>query len=53
MNDLKPRNFSTLLFSVTLRDSALQLLGKLLTYDILKNRWCENIGRPHKSNHIM
>ncbi|XP_015750339.1 PREDICTED: DNA-directed primase/polymerase protein-like [Acropora digitifera] len=27
--------------------------GKLLTYDILKNQWCENIGRPHKSNHIM
>lgn len=27
--------------------------GKTLTYDILKNRWCENIGRPHKSNHIM
>jgi len=27
--------------------------GKLLTFDILKNRWCENIGRPHKSNHIM
>ncbi|KAL9982229.1 hypothetical protein ACROYT_G004254 [Oculina patagonica] len=27
--------------------------GKLLTYDILKNRWCENIGRAHKSNHIM
>lgn len=30
-----------------------KLTGKLLTYDILKNRWCENIGRPHKSNHIM
>ncbi|XP_068746764.1 DNA-directed primase/polymerase protein-like isoform X3 [Montipora capricornis] len=27
--------------------------GKLLTYDILKNQWCENIKRPHKSNHIM
>lgn len=29
------------------------LTGKTLIYDILNNRWCENIGRPHKSNHIM
>ncbi|XP_044170934.1 DNA-directed primase/polymerase protein-like [Acropora millepora] len=27
--------------------------GNRLIYEILKNRWCENIGRPHKSNHIM
>uniref|UniRef100_UPI00358E84B2 DNA-directed primase/polymerase protein isoform X2 n=1 Tax=Myxine glutinosa TaxID=7769 RepID=UPI00358E84B2 len=24
----------------------------LLVYDIARNRWCENIGRPHRSNHI-
>ncbi|KAI0210666.1 DNA-directed primase/polymerase protein [Lamellibrachia satsuma] len=27
--------------------------GALLVYDIAKNRWCERIGRPHKSNNIM
>jgi hypothetical protein len=27
--------------------------GNMLTYDIGKNRWCWNIGRQHKSNHIM
>ncbi|XP_028327775.1 DNA-directed primase/polymerase protein isoform X2 [Gouania willdenowi] len=26
---------------------------QLLVYDIAKNRWCENVGRPHKSNNIM
>nr|XP_048311551.1 DNA-directed primase/polymerase protein isoform X2 [Myodes glareolus] len=26
---------------------------ELLVYDICKYRWCENIGRPHKSNNIM
>uniref|UniRef100_A0A7N9CGE9 DNA-directed primase/polymerase protein n=1 Tax=Macaca fascicularis TaxID=9541 RepID=A0A7N9CGE9_MACFA len=27
--------------------------GELLVYDICKYRWCENIGRAHKSNNIM
>ena len=27
--------------------------GELLLYEIAKNRWCENIGRQHKSNNIM
>ncbi|CAH1241748.1 PRIMPOL [Branchiostoma lanceolatum] len=27
--------------------------GEVLMYDIAHNRWCENIGRPHRSNHIM
>ena len=27
--------------------------GKLLSYDILRYRWCENIGRHHKSNNIV
>ena len=27
--------------------------GKLIVYDIKDYRWCENIGRPHKSNNIM
>ncbi|EDO27840.1 predicted protein, partial [Nematostella vectensis] len=27
--------------------------GKLLMFDIGGNKWCENIGRQHKSNHIM
>ncbi|KAK2180792.1 hypothetical protein NP493_426g05025 [Ridgeia piscesae] len=27
--------------------------GALLVYDIAKNRWCQRIGRPHKSNNIM
>ncbi|KAG7264481.1 hypothetical protein CRUP_017183 [Coryphaenoides rupestris] len=26
---------------------------QLLVYDILKYRWCENVGRFHKSNNIM
>ncbi|XP_069796076.1 DNA-directed primase/polymerase protein isoform X2 [Narcine bancroftii] len=26
---------------------------ELIVYDIGKNRWCENIGRAHKSNNIM
>ncbi|XP_075842862.1 DNA-directed primase/polymerase protein [Microtus pennsylvanicus] len=26
---------------------------ELMVYDICKYRWCENIGRPHKSNNIM
>lgn len=29
------------------------VLGNTITYDIGNNRWCANIGRPHKSNHIM
>ncbi|XP_077618253.1 DNA-directed primase/polymerase protein isoform X5 [Crocuta crocuta] len=28
-------------------------LEELLVYDICKYRWCENIGRAHKSNNIM
>jgi hypothetical protein len=28
-------------------------MPKSITYQILKNRWCEAIGRPHKSNGIM
>ncbi|NXO30108.1 PRIPO protein, partial [Cisticola juncidis] len=28
-------------------------LNELLIYDISGYRWCENIGRPHKSNNIM
>ncbi|XP_053315359.1 DNA-directed primase/polymerase protein [Spea bombifrons] len=28
-------------------------LEELLVYDIVNYRWCENIGRPHKSNNIM
>lgn len=27
--------------------------GKLIVYDIQNYRWCENIGRAHKSNNIM
>ena len=27
--------------------------GKLIVYDIKDYHWCENIGRPHKSNNIM
>lgn len=27
--------------------------GKCLVYDIQHNRWCERIGRAHKSNNIM
>ena len=27
--------------------------GKVVVYDIMDNRWCENIGRTHKSNNIM
>ena len=27
--------------------------GKVLLYDIKNYRWCENIGRAHKSNNIM
>ncbi|XP_033761453.1 DNA-directed primase/polymerase protein-like [Pecten maximus] len=27
--------------------------GEIIVYEIGKNRWCENIGRPHKSNNIM
>lgn len=27
--------------------------GQVLIYDVANNRWCENIGRPHKSNNIM
>ncbi|XP_078581195.1 DNA-directed primase/polymerase protein-like [Branchiostoma floridae x Branchiostoma japonicum] len=27
--------------------------GELLMYDIAHNRWCENIGRAHRSNHVM
>ncbi|XP_033122326.1 DNA-directed primase/polymerase protein-like isoform X1 [Anneissia japonica] len=27
--------------------------GGIIVYDIVKNRWCENIGRQHKSNNIM
>ncbi|XP_077999309.1 DNA-directed primase/polymerase protein-like [Glandiceps talaboti] len=27
--------------------------GGLIVYDILKNRWCGNIGRQHKSNNII
>ncbi|XP_062518745.1 DNA-directed primase/polymerase protein-like isoform X2 [Corticium candelabrum] len=27
--------------------------GNTLSYDIGKNRWCGNVGRQHKSNHIM
>ena len=27
--------------------------GKMVLYDIMDNRWCENIGRAHKSNNIM
>ena len=26
---------------------------QLLVYDIVKYRWCENVGRFHKSNNIM
>eukprot|EP00794_Sanderia_malayensis_P016962 gene16962-18671_t len=26
--------------------------GNLIIYDIDRNHWCENVGRPHKSNHI-
>ncbi|OWK00348.1 PRIMPOL, partial [Cervus elaphus hippelaphus] len=26
---------------------------ELLVYDICKYRWCENIGRAHRSNNIM
>ena len=29
-----------------------QLLPIVVTYQISNNRWCENIGRAHKSNHI-
>ena len=25
----------------------------IITYQISGNRWCERIGRPHRSNHIM
>ncbi|XP_067407752.1 DNA-directed primase/polymerase protein [Emydura macquarii macquarii] len=28
-------------------------LEELLVYDISRYRWCKNIGRAHKSNHIM
>ncbi|KFZ53593.1 Coiled-coil domain-containing protein 111, partial [Podiceps cristatus] len=28
-------------------------LEEILVYDISGYRWCENIGRPHKSNNIM
>ncbi|XP_078661428.1 DNA-directed primase/polymerase protein-like isoform X2 [Branchiostoma floridae x Branchiostoma belcheri] len=27
--------------------------GEVLMYDISHNRWCENIGRAHRSNHVM
>lgn len=27
--------------------------GKVVVYNIQHNRWCENIGRAHKSNNIM
>ncbi|XP_035664104.1 DNA-directed primase/polymerase protein-like [Branchiostoma floridae] len=27
--------------------------GEVLMYDIAHNRWCENIGRAHRSNHVM
>ncbi|XP_064403088.1 DNA-directed primase/polymerase protein-like [Halichondria panicea] len=27
--------------------------GKQIVYDIQHNRWCENIGRTHRSNNIM
>lgn len=27
--------------------------GKSVLYDIQHNRWCENVGRAHKSNNIM
>ncbi|XP_060083587.1 DNA-directed primase/polymerase protein-like [Ylistrum balloti] len=27
--------------------------GEIIVYEICRNRWCENIGRPHKSNNIM
>ncbi|XP_035664107.1 DNA-directed primase/polymerase protein-like [Branchiostoma floridae] len=27
--------------------------GEVLMYDIVHNRWCENIGRAHRSNHVM
>ncbi|XP_030834215.1 DNA-directed primase/polymerase protein-like [Strongylocentrotus purpuratus] len=27
--------------------------AQLLVYDVVKNRWCENIGRQHMSNNIM
>ncbi|XP_054773175.2 DNA-directed primase/polymerase protein-like isoform X1 [Lytechinus pictus] len=27
--------------------------AQLLVYDIIQNRWCENIGRQHRSNNIM
>jgi hypothetical protein len=28
-------------------------LCKSITYQMSRNRWCESIGRPHKSNNIM
>lgn len=27
--------------------------GECLVFEIANNRWCENVGRHHKSNHIM
>ncbi|XP_065920720.1 DNA-directed primase/polymerase protein-like isoform X2 [Dysidea avara] len=37
----------------TIRRWTLFPQGKLLIYDIKDYRWCENIGRQHKSNNIM
>ena len=37
----------------TIRKWTLFPQGKLLVYDIKDYRWCENIGRAHKSNNIM
>lgn len=28
-------------------------MPKSITYQMVRNRWCESIGRPHKSNNIM
>ena len=27
--------------------------GEMLIYDVIRNRWCHNIGRAHRSNNIM
>jgi hypothetical protein len=40
----------------TIRGWSLENDGKMpksITYQMVRNRWCESIGRPHKSNNIM
>jgi hypothetical protein len=27
--------------------------GGVLLYDIIRNRWCANVGREHRSNNIL